>query len=69
VQGDGMSDWENPKIETESKAIVNSDFFIVFILVKPKGGESICQLRSMKKDWTYLSNYFLSVYDLYNNYI
>jgi hypothetical protein len=50
VQGDGMGDWENPKIETESKAIVNSDFFIVFILVEPKGGESICQLRSMKRD-------------------
>jgi hypothetical protein len=45
-----MGDWENPEIETESKAIVNSDFFIVLILVEPKGGESICQLRSMKKN-------------------
>ena len=50
VQGDRMGDWENPEIETESKAIVNSDFFIVLILVEPKGGESICQLRSMKKN-------------------
>jgi len=30
--------------------MVNSDFFIVFILVEPKGGDSARQLRSTKKD-------------------
>ena len=35
LQGEGMGDCENPRMETESKAIVNSDFFILHMLVEP----------------------------------
>jgi len=50
LQGEGMGDCENPTMETAINAMVNSDFFIVIILVEPKGGDSARQLRSTKKD-------------------